>query len=234
MQALTANSYLFLLKYYYKNYKSHIDEINCTPAFWAMTYNSWYDSCFMLLARMFDVSSNVAGIRQLRELIGDNTSLLGTEKISFPMRKFDEKIFGKEIEIQDALFDILGIEDKKRNYYFDATGVEMVEIFSKKFSSMSKILDKLRDQRNKIVAHNSGEIEFDENKLKQIKRISLEDEDLLITYALDFTQFITYEIKNEYLPVKYGNIEDIDFVMSFICDGYKDMKEREKALSEMR
>ena len=233
MQALTANSYLFLMNYYNENYKSYKDEMNCTPAFWAMTYNSWYDSCFMFLARMFDVSSDVAGIRQLRELVGNNTSLLGTEKISFPMRKHDEKIFGKEVEVQDALFDILDIEDKRRNYYFDATGVEMVDIFSKKFSSMSKILDKLRDQRNKIVAHNSGEIEFDENKLKQIKRLSLDDENLLITYALDFTQFITYAIKKEYLPIKYGNIEDIDFVMHFIHDGYEKMKERDKAISEI-
>lgn len=232
MQALTANSYLFLLKYFNENYKSYIDEINSTPAFWAMTYNSWYDSCFMLLARIFDVSSNVVGIRQLREIVGNNASLLGTEKISFPMREIDEKIFGKEVEVQDALFDILGVEGKRRKYYFDATGVEMVEIFSKKFTSMSKILDRLRNQRNKIVAHNSGEVEFDENKLKHIKRISLYDEDLLITYALDFTQFIIYAIKNEYLPIKYGNIEDIDFVVQFIHDGYERMKERDKAISE--
>ncbi len=228
MQALTANSYLFLLNYYKDNYQLYKDEMNCTPAFWAMNYNSWYDSCFMLLAKMFDVSSDVIGIRQLREIVGNNIALLGTERISFPMGELDKKIFGKEVEVQNALFDIIGIEDKKREYYFDASGAEMVDIFSKKFSSMSKILEQLRNQRNKIVAHNSGDIEFDENKLNQIKKISLSDEDLLITYALDFTQFVTYAIKKEYLPVKYGNINDIEFVMHFIRDGYAKMKEREK------
>ena len=109
----------------------------------------------------------------------------------------------------------------------------MLAVFSKKYSSMKKIIEKLRIQRNKIVAHNSEEIFLDNRKMMEIEKISLEDESILITYALDLTQFISYALKGEYLPNKFHNINDIDVLFAFVKDGYQVMKDRDKNIMNM-
>ena len=207
--------------------------MNSSPAFWGMTYSSWEDSCFLNLAKLFDVSDNVAGIRKLREIITENIDFFGNETVSFPMREIDRSIFGKSVEVQDALFDILDIKKEKRRYYFDISSKNMIEIFSKKFCSMKKILDKLIRQRNKIMVHNDSDIGFDSVKLAQIDRVSLDEENILITYALDLTQVVYYSLKGEYLPVKYSNIEDISILFEFMNDGYLKMKERDKSIIDV-
>lgn len=232
-QALNANSYWVLLNAFKKYYEIYKDEMNCTPAFWGMTYNAWSDSCFVLLAKLFDVSNDVVGIRKLREMVNDNIELFSDETISFPMREVDKKIFGKDVKVQNALFDILEIKEEKRKFYFDISRKNMIDIFSKKYCSMSKILDKLVRQRNKIMVHNDGDIAFDSAKLARVERVSLEDENILITYALDLTQVVYYSLKGEYLPVQYGNIEDIKILFEFMHDGYLKMKERDLSIVDM-
>ena len=231
-QAVRASGYIYLIKTFKKLYTKHKNEMNLTSYFWSMTYNSWYDSCILYLSKIFDATSDSANIRKLMTTIRNNMDLLHDESYSITLSEDEKNAFKTEVDSQDALFNILAVENNNRRYSVNVNKSELISTFCKKYTIIEGILEKLRIQRNNIVVHNSGDIEFNEEKMAKIELIDVQDAEKIISYVLEFTQTVMYAISKEYLYVKYSNSDDIEFLMKMLHDGYVKWNEREGMYNE--
>ncbi|RKM56305.1 hypothetical protein D6853_05785 [Butyrivibrio sp. X503] len=243
-QALEANCIYSMIEQYHKAKKEYGDVLGCFPAFYNLTYNAMLKACFMEIAKLYDdnstslgglilsCSENINVFPEYREVIEHE---IEGEKITTEVPyqhylKKEEEVFYKEyVELQRRLFsffsdgDVSDILVQK-----DFTFPELLELYQKRFNSLSKKKKNLRKQRNNLYAHNGDEIIFNDAVIIEKYPISFSDIKDLIQFALDITRMILGILTNVSRPEIYSNIEEFEFLLKYARVGVAKQKEEEE------
>jgi len=222
-EAYWANNYWNIVLQHYKYLREYGEEINLSPAFHQIVRRSLLESMYMCLARIYDDNEKSLNIKRLLTECKSSLSLFPsqdtttltnqegeTETFVFPLTyelKSDEEwLFPEEVSKQKKMclemnLDYLGTR-------VNVTIEQLFEIYSKKYSALSKSLRSLRELRNKRYAHNDCSYNFDYERIFQNAPLYTEDVEKLIHYALDFCGYIVAALSGNILDTLPINISD--------------------------
>lgn len=251
-EAFDANAYFLIMQQYRKFWQEYKDEMQLSPAFYGVVYEALQKACFMEIAKLYDKSSEVITIGSLLKDCQDNISFFseyrGTFTIedngktySFPtpyqhnLKPAEECFFKSEVESQRAVFKAFGIPKAESTpVTIELTFAEFLELYRKRFHSLSRKQECVREQRNKIYAHNDEQRIQDLDFILKKYLITYPDMQELIDFALDCTGLILETLTGEYSATEYTNIDDWDNTLALAQLGLKyqdyDMKQKEKAI----
>lgn len=238
-EAFDANTYFLIIQQYRKSWKEHKDEIRLSPAFYNIVYAALQKACFMEIAKLYDKSNKVVSINSLLKDCQENISLFpeyrdtisiedngNTYSSPIPYQhqlKFAEECFFKsEVESPRAFFKAFDIPNaEKTPVTIDLTFTQFLELYQKRFHSLSKKQECIREQRNKIYAHNDEQRILDLNSVLENNPISYSDIKELIDFALDCTMLIFRMLTGECLATQYVNIDDWNNTLALAQLGLK-------------
>lgn len=249
-EAFDANQYFLLMQQYGQYRKEYLAEMKLSPAFYGVVYGALQKACFMEIAKLYDKSSGVITIGSLLKSCQENTFLFpkyrdtitiqdGGKTYSFPvpyqhhLKPEEEKFFKEQVESQRAIFKAFDIPDPESTAVtIELTFPEFLELYQKRFCSLSKKQERIREQRNKIYAHNDGEVIKDINSVFKKNPITYQDFRELIDFALDCTGLIFGILTGENTARQYANIDDWENTLWFAQLGLKyqeyDLKQKEE------
>lgn len=99
-----------------------------------------------------------------------------------------------------------------------------IELYQKRLSAIrSNILEKLRNQRNKIYAHNDLELCFDVERFLESNPICYKDMETLVDLALDICRFVIGWLTGIQKAETFSNIDDWENSLRLVRIGYKYM-----------
>lgn len=234
--AFSANSYYLILTQFEKLNEKYNEEINLSPAFYSVTYNSLVTSCFIKLAKLYESSDDVISIGTLLAHCKKNPNLIfnttetttinendtHTKKFHHILSPEEELFYKDEVKRQREFFKSLGKEnwDKMRVGIY-TTNEELFELYQKRLNSLSKKIKNIRVQRNKVYAHNDkNRILLNEQPWKA-NPISFSDIQALIDFALDLTIFINCELTGVCHPKESVDIHDLERTLEYVRIGLK-------------
>lgn len=231
-EAFDSNCYYLMLEQYKKADEKYPGVLGHFPAFYNLTYNALMVSCFMGIAKLYDNSTGALSIGYLLKACDDNQSIfpeyrkieeieIDGEKYKFEIPyhhtlKPEEEIFFKEdVELQRRIYSLFTDEDVsckpvQKEFKFG----ELLNLYKKRFCSLSKKQKNSRVQRNKIYAHCDGEIQTDEEILKN-NPLTFQDMKEMITFALDVTRMVLGILTDIYEPDKYSNMDDFEWLVKY-------------------
>ena len=245
-QAFDSNCIYSMISQYKETEKKYKDVLGYFPAFYTITYNSMLKACFMEIAKLYDNTlTSIGGL--LRVCVEDISVFPKYHKtIEYKINgenytsevpyhhnlKKEEEVFFKEyVESQRILYGIFTDEDvDKIPVQKDFTFPELLELYQKRFCSLSKKVKNIRGQRNKLYAHNDEKIVFDEAEILKKYPISFPDVKELIQFALDITRMILGILTDVSKPELYSNIDDFEFLLKYAKVGLEKQKEEEEKL----
>lgn len=162
-EAFSANSYWSVIKQYHKNIRDNYDQMNCSPAFYQVIYQSLVEALFMTLAKLFDsdtcsntIKTLLTEIKQIQEsdfneYVRQNYDF-NNGKFQHEITQYEECFFKKQIFEQKEICNSVGIE--YRSTLIDVSFEDYCELYTKRFHGLNKVKLNLGWQRNKIYAHN--------------------------------------------------------------------------------
>ena len=103
----------------------------------------------------------------------------------------------------------------------DLTFSEFLELYQKRFRSLSKKQENIRVQRNKIYAHNDEKNILAEEKVWDKNPITYPDIQELIDFALDCTVLILELLTGKLRATSYRNIDDWETTLQLVELGLK-------------
>lgn len=234
-EAFQANCYYNIILQYRKNIKIYHDEMNYSSAFYSYTFNALVVATFMELAKIYDNHKSAINIIKLMDLCRENLSLFPKQKevsiniegeetmMKLPYEhevKLDEyDFFQKEIE-SSKLFNKL-FSDAEIPIKAEMTIERYFELYKWKYSKIKPKIENLRKQRNKIYAHNDPK-SF-ENMEAIILDYPLKDSDVesLITFALEYCQFVIALLTGVNKASEPINIKDWQNTLKLVQIGSK-------------
>jgi hypothetical protein len=234
-EAFQANCYYNIINQYSENIKEYHEEINFSGAFYMYTYNALVVATFMELAKIFDSNDKSINIYRLMDICKDHIALFpqqrefkmiieGKETIKkFPYKHAvspeEEEFFLKEVENQKQFYELLGVSDVPIDV--EMTIERYFALYKWKYENLKPQIKNLLKQRNKVYAHN------DENSLYNVEKvifnfpINKSDIESLISFALEFCQFVIALLTGVYKAQKPLNINDWKGTLNLVRLGYK-------------
>lgn len=243
-QAFDANCIYSMITQYKEAEKAYNDVLGYFPAFYTITYNSMLKACFMEIAKLYD--KTLTSIGGLLRVCAEDISVFPKYRKTFEyeidgekytsevpyqhnLKKEEEVYFKEYVESQRLLYGIFMDEDvSKLPVQKDFTFPELLELYQKRFCSLSKKVKNLRGQRNKLYAHNDEKIVFDEEGVLKKYPISFPDVKDLIQFALDITRMILGILTDVSEPELYSNIDDFEFLLKYARVGLEKQKKEEE------
>lgn len=238
-EAFDANVYFLIMQQYRQFYKIYKEAFQLSPAFYSVVYEALQKSCFMEIAKLYEKSNQVVTIGSLLTMCEENLSLFSEyqdtitvdndgQSYSIPipyqhqLKPEEERFFKSQVESQRAIFKVFNFpEPESTPVKIDLTFSEFLELYQKRFCSLSKKQAHVREQRNKIYAHNDKErIKNIDSVLKE-NPITYPDIQELIDFALDCTGLIFSVLSGEDTARQYKNIDDLDNTLWFAQLGLK-------------
>ena len=234
-QSLLIKSYFIVWRQYSQNQKEHPDAIQCSPCYYNTTYYALFNAMMMGLSRLYDTKDNLS-IGYLLKLCNDNKKLFpyykDVCKINIGGKEYvkgihfrhtinpKEEWFFKEYiaqerkwrEILNKCFEC----DLDQPFSKDVTPEELIELYNKTFRALNKNRDRLREQRNKIFAHNDQQVNFNTKEILTKNRLSVSDIETLIDFTFDMERFVVGCLKNEFLPDKFTNSDDWEYTLQLV------------------
>lgn len=221
-EAFYANAYYNVIQQYQENRSKHLDEMNCSPAFYGIVYLALTEALFMNLAKIYESGKNTLNIN----------TLLSEGKIYFSEQK--EKPLIHHLQPEDECF--FQEEVKKQKEFcarlqtpYRGTCVELnlekyFAFFNMKLHSLNKLIKNLREQRNKIYAHNDADNVF-HNDIWQRHPLYYKDIKKLIDFALELSRFCVAGLTDVWKPDAYVNVTDWSNTLKLVSIGekYKDV-----------
>lgn len=225
-EAFDANAYYLIMQQYRRFRKEYNDEMQLSPAFYQVIYGALQKACFMEIAKLYDKSSDVVTIGSLLKECQNNLSLFpeyrdtitvkdAGKEYSFPVPYYhhlkpeEECFFKEQVESQREIFRILDVPSPDTTpVQVDLTFSEFLELYQKRFQSLSKKQENIRVQRNKIYAHNDVEHIMDDVIVYQRNPITYPDIQELTEFALDCTGLILGTLTDVCQATRYSNIDD--------------------------
>lgn len=205
-EAFNANCYLSLLKQHNENCKRFSKEMKLSYIYYAVTYNALIDALYLNLAKLYETSGNTIGIKKLLEGCKNADLFLKEDTYSVPgfqdgeileiehlkehqIAPDEECFFQEEIALHKLSLECLGYE-KSTPALIKLRKLELIDLFLKKCNSMSKEIERLREMRNKIYAHNDTESILDVETIKKKNALDIANAQKLINLALDVCIFV--------------------------------------------
>ena len=196
-------------------------QLECAGCFFSFSRMALQESLFMNCARLYDKNSDVSlrGLlercREFEREISHRAVELYSKRPDFdperPVRHFvaenEECFYREEVKSQRA-FDFLVDETWKSPVKLQLSVDELVELFCKRINGMSKTIELLREQRNKIYAHNGAESLY-YDAFAEENGLTVGQITDLIGCALDITREIYALITNVCLPSETRNVNDV-------------------------
>ncbi len=249
-EAFDANAYYLIMQQYKQFKNKYSPEMQLSPAFYNVVYDALQKACFMEIAKLYDQSKDVISIGWFLTKCQENISFFpeyrdiikinddGVE-YSFPvpyqhhLKTEEECFFKKQVESQRAIFKIFNIDSSESTpVQVDLTFPEFLDLYCKRFRSLSKKKENIRVQRNKIYAHNDTMRIMNEETIYQQNPITYPDIQELIDFALDCIGLILGILTGICPATEYSNIDDWEGTLMLAKLGLKyqnyDSEQKEK------
>lgn len=249
-EAFDANSYFLIIQQYAKFQKCYQEEMEVSQAFYSIAYEALQKACFMEIAKLYDKSQGTITIGSLLKKCQENISFFPEYRdkltvkdedkvytIDIPyqhhLKPVEEKFFQAEVESQRAIFEAFNFpESESIPVSIDLTFPQFLELYQKRFCSLSKKQEYIREQRNKIYAHNDEQSICDIDAIINRNLITYRDIWELIDFALDCTGLILGTLTGIYHARQYHNIDDWRNTLILVQHGLKYQKQEEEKLRQ--
>lgn len=253
-EAFDANAYFLIMKQYRELSNKYKAEMNLSPAFYQVVYGALQKACFMEIAKLYDKSKDAVSLGSLLQDCQDNMALFpeyrdtvtikddGKEysfqvPYQYHLKPSEECFFKKEVESQRELFRIFENSDSGEiPVSIDLTFPEFLDLYQKRFCSLSKKQENIRVQRNKMYAHNDESVILNEEKIWEKNPVTYPDIQELIDFALDCTRLILGTLTDVCRAETYANIDDWEGTLMLAQLGLKyrdyDLEQRNKKFWE--
>ena len=192
-EALYARAYMDVLAQFNKNIDKYREEVLVSSTFYGVVESALIEAMTIRLARLFDHSDKGISIGYFMKLVEDGKEFFpinvdentviqeGHENeydlpFLYTLKACEECFFTEKIVDRDELIRKAGFP-VSRTKTISVTHQEMLDVYHKRFSSLGRQKDALREQRNKIYAHNDKGIRF-----------SFEDVLYLLTFLMVFPE----------------------------------------------
>lgn len=201
--------YRRLYSEYCDNFTTFSDGINKTPAFWFFTTRAYVHAMMIELSKLYDNynnynnHNNVYGVKHLLDVCENNQSLFEEKKLPEGERYFTDEEMAKFFEA----FDDEEMAPCTDNRYF-------LDSLNEKLNQKSQQIDNLRDQRNKLWAHNDCENFLNPSAYEEEKLLTWADIDDLINLLVDISNTLLNHLGKEVSGIYPANIDDIQIVMN--------------------
>jgi hypothetical protein len=251
-EAFAANAYFTIMQQYKENRTEYSQEMQLSPAFYSIIYQALQKACFMEIAKLYDKTQRVVNVGSLIQSCKENLSLFPEyrqnieyeedgRKYTFQipyqhhLKPTEECFFKEKVQSQREVLRIFDVPSADTiPIQVDLTFQELLELYQKRFRSLSKMQENIRMQRNKIYAHNDKESLLDEDIVTKNNPVFYKDIQELIDFALDITQMILGILTNKIQARKYSNVDDWTGTLMLARLGLKyqeyDREQREKAI----
>lgn len=254
LSAFDANAYYAIMMQYREMSKKYNDEMNLSPTFYQVVYGALQKACFMEIAKLYDKTKAAVSVGLLLEYCRDNLDLFPEyrdrvtieedgREYSFQvpyqhhLKSMEECFYENEVKSQRVILKLFNTPDfDKVPIRVDLTFSQFLELYQKRFCSLSKKQENIRVQRNKIYAHNDEKHILSEEKIWDENPVTYPDIQELIEFALDCTRLILGVLTGVSRAVSYGNIDDMEGTLMFAKLGLKyqdnDLKKNEEVFME--
>jgi hypothetical protein len=247
-EAYDATCYYAIVQQFDTNRESYLDELNCSPAYHSIVFNALVVATLMELAKIYDSHKKSISIRKLMDIAKENVSLFpkdrqvvfevdGTEKREiFPYQmRVDEKhdeFFANEVKSHKAFAQLLELSDSRP--VVDMTIERFFDLYEWEYHRIDGAINNLRQQRNKVYAHNDENSLLDLDNKQSCFPLSHADVSSLIDFATEFSRFVVAMLTGVYKANKPVNIGDWGNTLQLAHLGMKYREtEIKAALSEL-
>lgn len=206
----------------------------------------------MEIAKLYDKTKDVVSVGLLLKYCRDNLDLFPEyrdivtikedgREYSFQvpyqhhLKPTEECFYENEVKSQREILKLFDTPDfEKIPVRVNLTFSEFLELYQKRFCSLSKKQENIRVQRNKIYAHNDEKHILTEEKVWDKNPVTYPDIQELIDFALDCTRLILGALTGVSRAVSYGNIDDMEGTLMLAKLGLKyqdyEMEQRHKQI----
>ena len=151
------------------------------------------------------------------------------------LKPTEECFYENEVKSQREILKLFDTPDfEKVPVRVNLTFSEFLELYQKRFCSLSKKQENIRVQRNKIYAHNDEKHILAEENVWDKNPVTYPDIQELIDFALDCTRLILGALTGVSRAVSYGNIDDMEGTLMLAKLGLKyqdyEMEQRHKQI----
>lgn len=222
-EAYWANCYWNIILQHYEYLQKYGEEINASPAFNQIVRRALFEAMYMCLARIYDDDKHSLSILRLLNECKNSLSLFPSQDVftltnedgetdtfifpmSYKLQSDEEWLLPNEVTEQKKICQEMNLDYEGTS--INVTIEQLIEIYFKKHSSLSRTLRNLRELRNKRYAHNDYLYNFDYERIFQHAPLYKEDIEKLIHYALDFCGYVVSALSGKVLASLPINISD--------------------------
>ena len=233
-EALNANSYYSIIMHMREMSIKSQKEMNVSPAFYSIVLFSLHYSCFMELAKIYDASTKSVRISTLLDCCQEHIDLFNNEFVAIAdsngeqqkqrhtLHPREERFYKDEVEKQRNLLKMFNLQDKNEiPITIEITIPELLDLYRKRICSLNKEIENIREQRNKIYAHNDMSRILSGKQIWEECSVSYQSLKELIDAALDITIFIIASLTGKVRPKSYINIDDLETTLNLVKIGLK-------------
>ncbi len=253
-EAFDANAYFLIMRQYGKMEKEYRPEMSLSPAFYSVVYEALQRACFIELAKLYDRTKGAYSIGTMLNFCKDNLAFFSEyrdtveieddgKKYVFPvpyqhnLKPAEERFFKEEVRTQRDFYKIFDTSSADTApVTVELTFSQFLELYQKRYSSLSKKRENMSEQRNKIYAHNDRKGIFNQEEILEKNPLFYTDMQELIEFALDAAGLIVGALTGICKARSYANIDDWEGTLMLARLGLKyqgyDQEQKEKAFWE--
>lgn len=253
-EAFDANAYFLIMRQYGKMEKEYRPEMSLSPAFYSVVYEALQRACFIELAKLYDRTKGAYSIGTMLNFCKDNLAFFSEyrdtveieddgKKYVFPvpyqhnLKPAEERFFKEEVRTQRDFYKIFDTSSADTApVTVELTFSQFLELYQKRYSSLSKKRENMSEQRNKIYAHNDRKGIFNQEEILEKNPLFYTDMQELIEFALDAAGLIVGTLTGICKARSYANIDDWEGTLMLARLGLKyqgyDQEQKEKAFWE--
>jgi hypothetical protein len=208
--AFNANCYSHIRTLLLQHWQKHEEVLRVSGAFIHFTVNALTTSIVIEVCKIFDSHKDAKAMK----LFDKKTIILKDSLPALRSGHFDDSLqdIANTIE-RDWLINKL-----KRDYEVRIAN-ELIRL-SNQFPLLNPVIKNVKEQRNKLYAHNAFVDEREEADYISDNPIILADINMLIDFALDYSTVVIAAITGLNRSKKPANINDLDGLMQYILHGY--------------
>lgn len=236
-ETLDATSYFAIIQQLRSVRAKYADEMHLSPAFFSLTLAALQKACFMDIAKLYEQSRDAIGIgkllqickehihwfpknREIAEFRDGDTVYRFEVPYQHHLKPKEECFFKDEVERQRAVQELFNLSTDTP-ICVDLTFEQFLELYMRRFHSLSKKLEYVRRQRNKLYAHNDEDSLLDTDQLLAQNPISYQDMEELIDFAQDVVCLIIGTLTGVYKARRISNIDDLENTLEMAKIGLK-------------
>ena len=249
-EAFDANAYFLIMQQYREMQKEYLPEMKLSPAFYSVIYEALQKACFIELAKLYDRTNGAYSVGTMLDLCKENLEFFSEyrdtieieddgRKYVFPvpyqhsLKPAEECFFKEEVRVQRNIYKVFDISSADTApVTVDLTFSQFLELYQKRYSSLSKKRENMSEQRNKIYAHNDVKGIFNPEEVLEKNPLFYTDMREMIEFALDTAGLIVGALTGICKARSYSNIDDWIGTLMFARLGLKyqdyDQEQNEK------